>query len=199
MINFNTISLSILKYRFDNFGVGLRLNQTNELEIRYIGLRLWNDKIFKCTIIFSHVYSRSLTIFDVYWYHSDDLPPIDNRHLLVEIINTGLLDNLTELFIRNDSSHWVPLFKEHLPDNSIRNLTIDETYLQLDLLTDVRPLFNCFKHLTNLQLLVFYVLTCKLDSNMENELRAGFQKLKRLNLSATIEGDGWPLLQRMMT
>ena len=137
------------------------------------------------------IFGRFLTIFDQY----DEALHSKSCEILKILVEEGLLKNNREfgvIFIPRS----VPLILRVIRSmTQLEKLSLSEW--KLTLTEDVPKLFRSCPKLTELRLKVVESQEFEMNEELQNELRAGFLRLRLLELEWYI--DSWPAILEMFT
>jgi hypothetical protein len=132
--------------------------------------------------------SRSLFI--------DRLPDESLFNILERLAREGYLQNNRRLDLQFDcscSSRFVELICSM---KNLESLDLDEHDLTPD---DLAHVFQSCSKLIEMDIAIEKYKTYEMAEYLKNQMRPGFQKLRRLDLVCFIDNDSWPVIQEILT
>jgi hypothetical protein len=131
-------------------------------------------------------------------YRSLVLRLTDESHfsILRRLAKDGYLQNTRQIRMPGFKLFWP--FRSQLVKVICSMKNLEKIYLNWQLtLEDLAHVFQSCSKITNLQIVTYDCKTLEMTEHLKNQLRSGFQKLRRLDV--VFDKDSWPLTQEMLT
>jgi hypothetical protein len=132
-------------------------------------------------------------------YRSLVIRPTDKSHFTILRRlggKDGYLQNAHQLRMPAFKFSWK--FRSQLVKVFCSMKNLEEIYLKWQLtLEDLAHVFQSCSKITNLHIATFDYNTLEMSEYLKNQLRSGFQKLRRLDVVCA--KDSWPVIQEMLT
>ena len=140
------------------------------------------------------IFGRSLEIF----YSGHNLIEAPEKCEIFErLVEEGVLKNNHELFVSCNSWPHIPRLLGNICSmKKLDTLKLVDCEITLEQLL---TLFRSCPELVELSLELDAKQKLEMDNCLKNELRTGFQKLRRLMFYGHIDNDSWPVIKEIVT
>jgi hypothetical protein len=116
--------------------------------------------------------------------------------ILERLTGEGYLQNNRRLGVHFDCSQSARFVEVICSLENVETLDLLQHELAPDVLARV---FQSCPKLTELYIATYLYKTLGVAGHLKNQLRPGFQKLRRIYLRCSIDNDTWPVIQEMLT